>query len=63
MGFMPISVYQHQLIVMGSEIMRLWCWEPSPDMIKSSEENYARNTVANQHDKGDVAVPKNIQPL
>ena len=32
-GLVPLSTYQQRLITMGSDIIRLWWWEPSPAII------------------------------
>jgi hypothetical protein len=36
--------------MMGTEIARLWWWDPSPNMIRNSEEIRLWNVAANQHD-------------
>ena len=35
---MPLNEYQQQLITMGSEIIRLWFWEPPPELIAKSKK-------------------------
>jgi hypothetical protein len=37
-GLLPISRYQQKLITMSSEIIRLWWWDPSPDMKENLRE-------------------------
>ncbi len=56
-GIVPISLYQQQLITMGSEIVRLWWWDPPPDLIKRSEEIRLQKNAANQYDSTRGAKP------
>ena len=49
-GMVQISAHQQQLITMGSEIIRLWWWDPPPNMIRCLEEIRIWNIATNQHD-------------
>ncbi|KAF8334439.1 hypothetical protein F5887DRAFT_1273589 [Amanita rubescens] len=56
-AIVPISVYQQQLITMGSEIVRLWWWDPPPDLIEKSEKIRLQKNAQNQHDGTRSAKP------
>ncbi|KAM6499398.1 hypothetical protein JOM56_004906 [Amanita muscaria] len=49
-AIVPISVYQQQLITMGSEIAHLWWWDPPPDLIEKSEKIRLQKNAQNQYD-------------
>jgi hypothetical protein len=49
-AILPFTTHQQQLIAMGGEIIRLWWWDPSPEMINRSLEIRNQNLAANQHD-------------
>jgi len=59
-GIVPLSMFQEQLIIMGTEISRLWWWDPSPEMKNKLEEIRLRNIAANQHDDTRTAKPNSI---
>jgi hypothetical protein len=59
-AIVPISVYQQQLITMGSEIISLWWWDPSPDLIKNLEKICLWKNASNQHDSTRNAEPDPI---
>ncbi|KIL64794.1 hypothetical protein M378DRAFT_162958, partial [Amanita muscaria Koide BX008] len=56
-AIVPISVYQQQLITMGSEIVRLWWWDPPPDLIEKSEKIRLQKNAQNQRDGTRSAKP------
>ena len=47
-GIAPISAHQRQLVAMGAEIVALWWWDPSPDMIENSAKIRLQNNALNQ---------------
>lgn len=55
-----MSFHQQQLITMGSEIVHLWWWEPSPDQIEKSKKIRLQNDTLNQHDGTRSAKPDPI---
>ena len=59
-AMVPLSRYQHQLITMGLEITRLWWWDPSPDMIRKSEEIRAQKIAAKRYGSTRKAKPHPI---
>jgi hypothetical protein len=50
---MPLNEYQQQLITMGSEIIRLWFWEPPAEMIAKSNKIHAGNKRHNKKQRID----------
>lgn len=56
-GIVPLSVYQQQLITMGTEIIRLWWWKPSPKLI---EELQRMRTPSHQSNLNRSPAPKCI---
>ena len=56
-GLVPLSTYQQRLVTMGSDIIRLWWWEPSPAMIKNQ-----RKYVAAQNDSPKNHALNNANP-
>lgn len=46
-AMLPITEYQKKLIIMSSEIIELWLWDPSPDMIEESKKNGLQNNALN----------------
>jgi hypothetical protein len=59
-AIIPYSDYQYQLIMMSSEIRLLWWWDPSPEMIKKSQDIRIENLAANQQDDTPNAKPFSI---
>jgi hypothetical protein len=58
-GITPISTYQ-QLITMGSEIIRLWGWDPEPDLIQKCLEIRVQNIAAKRQEDARSAKPNPI---
>jgi hypothetical protein len=56
-AIVPISVQQQQLITMGSEILRLWWWDPPPDLIEKSEKIRLQKNAPNQLNSTRSAKP------
>jgi hypothetical protein len=59
----PFDTHQQQLIAMGSEIMRLWWWDPSPARIKRSREIWNQNVAASQYNSTPNPKPHPIHHL
>jgi hypothetical protein len=59
----PFDIHQQQLIAMSSEILCLWWWDPSPEMIKQSLEIRNQNFAASQHNNTPNPKPHPIHHL
>ena len=56
----PASIYQQQLIAMGFEIIRMWLWDPPPEMKTNSCVIQMQNYTATQQNDTSNAKPKPI---
>ena len=56
-GIFPSTQYQQQLITLGTEIIRLWSWDPTRDMIADSIAIRNRNSATGQQDDIPAAKP------
>jgi hypothetical protein len=59
-GIAPISAHQRQLVAMGAEIVALWWWDPSPDMIENAAKIRLQNSILNQHNETRNPKPDHI---
>jgi hypothetical protein len=59
-GIFPSSNYQKQLIAMGSEIIALWLWDPSPSMIREMEATQKQNWASDLQNDNKVPKPPPI---
>ena len=59
-GIAPISAHQRQLVAMGAEIVALWWWDPSLDVIENSAKIRLQNNALNQHNATRNPKPDHI---
>ena len=57
---LPLSIYQTELLAMAIEIIRLWWWDPSPQMLEQCRITRSLNIAANRQNDGQSAKPPPI---
>jgi len=56
-ALLPLSTYQTELLAMAVEIIRLWWWDPSPQMLEQNRITRSLNIAANRQNDGQSAKP------
>ena len=57
---LPLSVYQKELLAMAVEIIHLWWWDPSPQMLEQSRKTRYSNLVTNNQNDNQNPKPLGI---
>jgi len=56
-ALLPLSTYQTELLAMAFEIIRLWWWDPSPQMLEESRATRRLNIATDRQNDGQSAKP------